>query len=104
MVIWFAVEWRARRFHHRASSRCLVPNAVRLFRVTVGVGYLVLLVSGRILLVGGVIRRGGLGQCCGGQGAAKGRSARAATATAATPVHLAAFRQRHVRTYITINI
>lgn len=65
---------------------------LRLARTT----YLVLLVGGRVLLVVGVVRGGGLGERGGGEGAAQvGRAAAAASRAAA--VHLAALRQRHVR-------
>ena len=58
--------------------------------------YLVLLVGGRVLLVRGVVRGGGLGQR-GRRQRARERGAPAAAAAAAAPVHLAALRQRHVR-------
>lgn len=60
-------------------------------------GYLVLLVGGRVLLVGGVVRGGGLGERGRGQRAGERGRLRAAARARAAPVHLAALRQRHVR-------
>lgn len=62
----------------------------------VSVTHLVLLVGGRVLLVGGVVRGRRLGERGGGErrGERGGRGA----GGGAAPVHLSALRQRHIRT------